>query len=195
MLGPTLFPKFDPRKKEHCAVFILILWSSSHPHRVTEWHTESSLWPHHANSAWIDQSGPCRYMFFIFLFFSIAPALNCLSWPLRCSRLHLSGRLRRLALCHAGSRTSSGCNQTLISRCFIKVAGAAALGGSSLCLALGLPFHPMLMRLPLVIYELSSVSPHRLALQVYGCMNTPSAGRNSSLQGGTEKNKPFTVAG
>lgn len=105
-----------------------------------------------------------------FLFFSTAPALNCLTPPLRSSRLHRSGRLCRLALRRAGSRTRSCCNQTLISHCFIKAAGAAALRGSSLCLALGLPFHPMLMPLPLLIYELSAASPRRLALQVRGCM-------------------------
>lgn len=117
-----------------------------------------------------------------------------LSSAFRSSRLHRSGRLCRLALRRAGSRTSSGCNQTLISRCFIKAAGAAALGGSSLCLALGLPFHPMLMRLPLLIYELSSASPHRLPLQVYVRLSEPaSAGRILSLQRGTEKkSKTFT---
>lgn len=105
-----------------------------------------------------------------FFFFATAPALNCLTPPLRSSRLHRSGRLCRLALRRAGSRTRSCCNQTLISHCFIKAAGAAALRGSSLCLALGLPFHPMLMPLPLLIYELSAASPRRLALQVRGCM-------------------------
>lgn len=132
------------------------------------------------------------YVFYRFFFFTTAPALNRLSWPLRSSQLHRSGRLPRLALRRAGSRTSSGCNQTLISRCFIKVVGAAALGESSLCLALGLPFHPMLMRLPLLIYELSSVSPRRLALQVCGRMKAALADGSSSLQGGTEKNKQFT---
>lgn len=50
----------------------------------------------------------------------------------------------------------------------------------------------MLMRLPLLIYELSAVSPHRLALQVYGCMEAASAGRSSSLQRGVKKSKTFT---
>lgn len=127
-----------------------------------------------------------------FLFFSTAPALNCLAPPLRSSRLHRSGRLCRLALRRAGSKTRSCCNQTLISHCFIKAAGAAALRGSSLCLALGLPFHPMLMPLPLLIYELSAASPRRLPLQVRGCMEAASAGRLSSLERGTKKNKTFT---